>query len=312
MLIRAVVIGFLLVAVLEEDEALFGSAIAWANKASVHLKSLSKNVQAAANDVKELAKLTVDEVTKMPLDVLATGAAAAKMTAKNFERFVPKIKDAASSVVEHLFEEMNPEAIKENLPLLRDLPLAGRQLIATAKGAIKAIGKDVSSWTQEQFRSLGNLSFGLTSDELKEVGKDTFENAINFFNELEEKSTRAVKFSTAQVQGLAQSAKNAWGDVSQWNTQQLQKLGALVTRLPVQAISKLNADAVVEMIDDGRKVFDKMSFVKKGAVLSKLKSKWGDISQWGSTEIGRYTKICRPTQFECNFNVILRIVLTWQ
>jgi hypothetical protein len=32
MLIRAVVIGFLLVAVLEEDEALFGSAIAWANK----------------------------------------------------------------------------------------------------------------------------------------------------------------------------------------------------------------------------------------------------------------------------------------
>jgi hypothetical protein len=83
------------------------------------LKSLSKNVQAAANDVKELAKLTADEVIKMPLDVLATGAAAAKMTAKNFERFVPKIKDAASSVVEHLFEEMNPEAIKENLPLLR-------------------------------------------------------------------------------------------------------------------------------------------------------------------------------------------------
>jgi hypothetical protein len=40
MLIRAVVIGFLLVAVLEEDEALFGSAIAWANNSALTVEQV--------------------------------------------------------------------------------------------------------------------------------------------------------------------------------------------------------------------------------------------------------------------------------
>lgn len=64
---------------------------------------------------------------------------------------------------------------------------------------------------------------------------------IGYFNSLD---GNAARFSSSQIQGLFQSAKNAWGNVTQWTSKQLDQMRSLSTRLPEQYLAQLNGEQV--------------------------------------------------------------------
>ena len=68
--------------------------------------------------------------------------------------------------------------------------------------------------------------------------------SIDYFKDLEA-GEDGGRFSSAQIQGLLQSAKKAWGRVSQWSAQRLRSLRSLATRFPVQYLTQLDANAVL-------------------------------------------------------------------
>jgi hypothetical protein len=214
-----------------------------------------------------------------------------KLTSAQLQLFAPNMSTTPSSILEYVFDQLPSDAFTGSLNKLKNLALSGRQYYAVAKAAVKAYGQDVSKWSRQQFRSLGNLNFGLTMNELKKIGKNSFDDVVNYFKDLEA-DVDGKRFSSAQVQGLLQSAKNSWGRVSKWSSQRLKSLGSLVTRFPVQYLSQLNASAVADVISEWGNDFggdsDRMSLVKKSVLVGKLKTVWGDISQWTASRIEKY------------------------
>jgi hypothetical protein len=297
-----IVLGFLLVAVPDKGEANIFSRFGGDNLdldiggfsdhlkqlATDHFNKLTDSVKDALKDASKLAKLKASELVSIPLDVLATSPALKKLTSAQLQLFAPNMSTTPSSILEYVFDQLPSDAFTGSLNKLKNLALSGRQYYAVAKAAVKAYGQDVSKWSRQQFRSLGNLNFGLTMNELKKIGKNSFDDVVNYFKDLEA-DVDGKRFSSAQVQGLLQSAKNSWGRVSKWSSQRLKSLGSLVTRFPVQYLSQLNASAVADVISEWGNDFggdsDRMSLVKKSVLVGKLKTVWGDISQWTASRI---------------------------
>ncbi|XP_062503715.1 uncharacterized protein LOC134180554 [Corticium candelabrum] len=262
-----------------------GNLIGDATQTAVkNYKGLSKDLKDALGNSKKLLSLSDKDFASIPLDVLSDlkDSVLSQFDAKRLEALIPNISTASSSVVNKFLHRIPDEAFTGNLEKLSKLRLSVGQYYAFGKKALKSFGKDVSRWTSDQIRSLGNMNFGLSMSDLSKLPTTNFKDTISYLNGLEDGN--GGKFTKSQVFGMMKSAKKAWGRVSTWSSDKLKSMASLSNRIPVQDIAQLDptnlASVAKEWADRWEYGTEPSLKLGKSEVIEKLKASWGDVSSW--------------------------------
>ncbi|KAL9955239.1 hypothetical protein ACROYT_G036532 [Oculina patagonica] len=247
-------------------------------------EKLSAELQAKLSDAKEFAKATIEELKKVPQDLLSSlQESLSGMTSSQFDGIIDRLTTFTSQNLKKLISHMNLDAFFDNVDKVASKVWDREQMAALNQAAYRKFGASINQWSAKALETLKRLLAGFEPSELAELVGDVFDQGVSYICK--------AKFDRDQKSALMIPAKKAFGEVDKWDDKVLGSLCNLLEALPVRDILKLASDVVTKAID--ALVKNDFTFPQAKAIIAKLKEQWKDVKTWSGPQLQKLGKLLK-------------------
>ena len=227
-----------------------------------------------------VAMIPAEELMDVAEDVLAESAAVAKLKADQVSGLAQKVADMTEGNIEKFVDKVATPVLEESIAALGAFEDWTAEKGPIVVDAMKKTWGAADTWKGEQLDKLDNLVAQIPVEELKQVSKEalsttvkvakltgaqlsgiaeevadmTAEQMETFMDQVGGPAFEASVEAFGQVQDWADDkapivlakAKAAWGETSNWGSQQLDDLNALAQKIPVDELKAISAEALAQ------------------------------------------------------------------